>query len=122
MITGDNPLTACHVASQLKLIDKKNALVLSLEESGWCWKSVASDTDQPLPIGYALEQRKYPKQSKANRHDPRVKSFYKYLCLTGDGFDYLYKEERALLRQIIAEVKVFARVSPKQKEYGEYKI
>lgn len=32
------------------------------------------------------------------------------------GFDYLYKNEYNLLKKIIAEVKVFARVSPKQKE------
>ena len=42
---------------------------------------------------------------------------YKYLCLTGEGFDHLYRSEYDLLKKILAEVKVFARVSPKQKEY-----
>ena len=129
MITGDNPLTACHVASQLRLIDKKNAIVLSNTldtEDEWRWTSIASETDEPRPLAYALEQRKYAKQPRASSKNQQQqqqqsessdKPFYKYLCLTGDGFDYLYKRERRLLKQIIAEVKVFARVSPKQKEY-----
>jgi cation-transporting ATPase 13A1 len=33
------------------------------------------------------------------------------------GFDYLFKHEHQFLKSIIAQVKVFARVSPKQKEY-----
>lgn len=33
------------------------------------------------------------------------------------GFEYLFKNELKLLKKIIPTVKVFARVSPKQKEY-----
>jgi cation-transporting ATPase 13A1 len=33
------------------------------------------------------------------------------------GFDYLFKNHQDILKKIIPEVKVFARVSPKQKEY-----
>ena len=68
MITGDNPLTACHVASQLKLISKKHTLVLTKNESNdfdteWCWQSVINDNIKK-PLNYALEQKNYIKPSK----------------------------------------------------------
>lgn len=114
MITGDNPLTACHVASELKLIHKKHALVLSKESDTWKWKSVYDDQEQKH-VSYALEQKNFPRWSK-NSSAPS-ESTYKYLCLTGEGFDYLHKNEYDLLKRILSEIKVFARVSPKQKEY-----
>jgi cation-transporting ATPase 13A1 len=59
MITGDNPLTACHVASELKLIHKKHALVLGNDGSGtWTWKSVYGDQER-RHVSYPLEQRGY---------------------------------------------------------------
>lgn len=83
MITGDNPLTACHVAAKLKLIDKNNALVLTKENDKWLWKSIVNDHLQK-PIGFALEQQSYiapskPKESESNS--------YSYLCLTGEVFN-----------------------------------
>lgn len=82
MITGDNPLTACHVASQLRLIDKKHALVLSKEnDEAWCWKSSEIESIKK-PLDYALQQKKYPKPSKTqNNNETNV---YHYLCLTGE--------------------------------------
>ena len=39
MITGDNPLTACHVGNQLKFIRKENALLMTKESDGtWIWQ------------------------------------------------------------------------------------
>lgn len=114
MITGDNPLTACHVASELKLIHKKHALVLSNESDTWKWKSVYDDQEQKH-VSYPLEQKNFPKWSKNS--SVSNESTYKYLCLTGEGFDYLHKNEYDLLKRILSEIKVFARVSPKQKEY-----
>jgi len=35
MITGDNPLTACHVAKQLKMITKECILILNAENLVW---------------------------------------------------------------------------------------
>ena len=83
MITGDNPLTACHVASQLKFIDKKHALVLSKEsDETWCWKSSENESIKK-PLEYALQQKKYVKPSK-NQKAADTTEIYNYLCLTGD--------------------------------------
>lgn len=120
MITGDNPLTACHVANELKMIHKKYALVLTnnknnlLELGEWQWQSVIDETLNKH-LKYPLEQKKYPKWNKNSLIGN--KDIYNYLCITGEGFDYLYKNEYDLLKRILPEIKVFARVSPKQKEY-----
>ena len=50
MITGDNPLTACHVAKELHIATKK-LLVLQQQEIGggaWMWESVSGGTTHPL--------------------------------------------------------------------------
>ena len=83
MITGDNPLTACHVASQLKFIDKKHALVLSKDaDETWCWKSSENENIKKT-LDYALQQKKYPKPSK-NLKNTDTTDIYNYLCLTGE--------------------------------------
>lgn len=47
----------------------------------------------------------------------RTLFFLKYeLCLTGFGFEYLLRRSRLFLLQILPNVRVFARMSPKQKE------
>ena len=129
MITGDNPLTACHVGSQLKLIDKKNAIVLTRknvsihgdltradEQDDWCWKSICDDSFEK-PIEFALEQRKHYKPRSSKYPNTGDQAPYYYLCLTGEGLEFLSKRREDVLKKIIGEVKVFARVSPKQKEF-----
>jgi cation-transporting ATPase 13A1 len=98
MITGDNPLTACHVAGELKFIKKQNAVLLQTDETSnsksWYWTTIDN-------------KKRFDLENYEADHD---------LCLTGDAFEHLYKTQQKLLRRIIARVKVFARVSPKQKE------
>ena len=50
MITGDNPLTACHVAKELHIATKKLLILQSpnSEDSGWRWESVTGSTAIPL--------------------------------------------------------------------------
>lgn len=81
MITGDNPLTACHVSSQLRLISKKHAVVLTRLDDDWYWQSVINDS-VTYPLEYALKQKNYVKPSKdlVDTNQP----FYNYLCLTGE--------------------------------------
>lgn len=121
MITGDSPLTACHVAKELSITSKR-VLVLtpdkkeqdshvlsssdaekpgkSSQVSSWKWVSI--DEDEILPL-VPENLRKF------------AQSFD--LCLTGDGMNHILERNVTLFRKLIPHVKVFARVAPKQKEY-----
>lgn len=50
MITGDNPLTACHVAKELRFTQKSGGiLVLTTDESkDWFWESIDQTLKLPL--------------------------------------------------------------------------
>ncbi len=113
MITGDNPLTACHVANELKMIHKKHALVLAKQADQWVWQSTVDERVQHA-LDHPLKQKHLPRWSKSATS---TGEFYKHLCLTGEGFDYMLKHHGDLLRKVLPEIKVFARTSPKQKEY-----
>ncbi|XP_061568794.1 manganese-transporting ATPase 13A1 [Cololabis saira] len=101
MITGDNPLTACHVAKELHFIQKEHTLILqqSANHDGWQWESIDGSVLVPLP-------------------PPSVSSFVEQfdLCVTGEGLTRLSCETR-LLHALLPHIRVFARVSPKQKEF-----
>jgi cation-transporting ATPase 13A1 len=69
MITGDNPLTACHVAKELRFTQKPKTLILT--ESGndsWVWESI--DQLLRLPV---LPQKTY--KELVSKYD---------LCVTGE--------------------------------------
>ncbi|CAF0986240.1 unnamed protein product [Didymodactylos carnosus] len=103
MITGDNPLTACHVAKELNFT-RKPLLVLTSPtniDEEWMWKSVHEDIAlSMIPID--------------------IKEFIRIydLCITGEGLLHLTSSsiKPTFLNSIMSSVKVFARVSPKQKE------
>ncbi|CAG9121353.1 unnamed protein product [Plutella xylostella] len=101
MITGDNPLTACHVAKELKFTQKPEVLVLSELENDWGWKSI--DDSIKLPV----QPYKTSKELTA-KYD---------LCITGEGLTFLNQTHRKFLLEIISHIKVFARFAPKQKEF-----
>lgn len=109
MITGDGALTACHVASMLSFIEKE-VLILTKESvnnevkiDDWSWVS----TDQKTSISFDDSLQKV--LSISRKFD---------LCLTGDSLDFIMKGlKEKLVYELICRVKVFARVSPKQKEY-----
>ncbi|CAF5184224.1 unnamed protein product, partial [Rotaria magnacalcarata] len=107
MITGDNPLTACHVAKELHFT-RKTLLVLtepSHDSEEWKWESVNKDTSLPIqPASVRNLTREYD------------------LCVTGEGLIYLNNLPVAFLNAIMPHVKVFARVSPKQKEQVVIKL
>ena len=48
MITGDNPLTACHVARQLRFCRTSTTLILTRLETDWAWQSVDLSLTVPL--------------------------------------------------------------------------
>ncbi|GAV07712.1 hypothetical protein RvY_17520-2 [Ramazzottius varieornatus] len=98
MITGDNALTACHVASELAFCQEKSSLIFEPAQNGW--ESVHGR--QLLPFETVLE--------KGRATDD--------LCLTGPGLDFIQANyDRSLVRSVLPKVKVFARFTPTQKEW-----
>lgn len=103
MITGDNPLTAVHVARQVEIVDRE-VLILDApenDESGekLVWRSVDDKINMPVD------------PSKLIASDIIEN---KDLCVTGYALAK-YRNSEAL-RQILRYTWVYARVSPKQKE------
>ncbi|XP_065830275.1 endoplasmic reticulum transmembrane helix translocase-like isoform X2 [Oscarella lobularis] len=99
MITGDNPLTACHVSSELK-ITSRTTLILKKINDEWTWEAI----DQSVQVPCVPERGK---KSLTEKYD---------LCLTGEAMMHLANYERKFFNSVLPSVKVFARVSPKQKE------
>ncbi|XP_067829285.1 manganese-transporting ATPase 13A1 [Heptranchias perlo] len=103
MITGDNPLTACHVARELHFIQKAHTLILQAprnKDSQWQWESIDGTVVIPVIPSSAGDLTKY--------YD---------LCVTGEGLNYLNTLDRKFLMKLMPHVQVFARVAPKQKEF-----
>lgn len=103
MITGDNPLTACHVAKELRFT-RRPVLVLTKDQESddrkWHWESIKADVRQPI-------DKKQVKNLIAE-YD---------LCITGESLNYLKDEGHDYLFAILPYVAVFARFAPKQKEF-----
>ena len=100
MITGDNPLTACHVAKVLKFtIKKETTLILTLIGNDWVWQSVDQELELPM----------IPSDLRLFTHDY-------VLCVTGLGLAHLHTLHYKFYRSILPHIRIFARVSPKQKE------
>lgn len=119
MITGDSPLTACHVASELNMFSlRKTPLILTplvdadsdetnapenngdIEtEADFVWRVL--DDDRVLPL-------------QPNDFETFVSTFD--FCVTGDGLSFLYQRHPRLFRALLPHVRVWARVAPKQKE------
>ena len=53
MITGDNPLTACHVARELRFTKSKTTLILTEKSTNvWGWESVNEEIWIPIDVSY----------------------------------------------------------------------
>lgn len=102
MITGDNPLTACHVAHEVEIVDRE-VLILDSSENNepekLVWKSVDDTICKTVD----------PK----NPIDPDVIANYD-LCVTGYALSKF--QGSAALATIYRYTWVYARVSPTQKE------
>ena len=103
MITGDNPLTAIHVARQVEIVDR-DVLILDAPEhddSGekLVWRSVDDKTNIPVDPTQALDATILAEKD---------------LCVTGYGLAK-FKGQKAL-PDLLRHTWVYARVSPKQKE------
>ncbi|KAF2870447.1 cation-transporting ATPase 4 [Massariosphaeria phaeospora] len=103
MITGDNPLTAVHVARQVEIVDRE-CLILDAPEhddsgENLVWRSVDDKINIPVDPTKFL--------------DPEVLKT-KDLCVTGYALAK-FKDQQAW-KQLLRYTWVYARVSPKQKE------
>ena len=103
MITGDNPLTAVHVARQVEIVDR-DVLILDAPENDksgekLVWKSVDETVNIPVDPTKPFD-------------DNIIRE--KDLCVTGYALAK-YKNQPAL-PQLLRYTWVYARVSPKQKE------
>lgn len=103
MITGDNPLTAVHVAREVEIVDR-DVLILDAPEHNdggdkLIWKSVddkvSIDVDPTKPI------------------DPKILKD-KDLCVT--GYALAKFKDQVGWKSLLRYTWVYARVSPKQKE------
>ncbi|EFX70258.1 hypothetical protein DAPPUDRAFT_217456 [Daphnia pulex] len=99
MITGDNPLTACHVAKVLKFAKKESTLIMTCVANEWVWQSVDQDLELPL----------IPADFKRFTSDH-------VLCITGLGLAHLYNAIPQFYHRVLPHIRVYARVNPKQKE------
>ncbi|EEC79200.1 hypothetical protein OsI_19908 [Oryza sativa Indica Group] len=97
MITGDQALTACHVAGQVHICSKPVLILTRTKTGGFEW--VSPDETDRAP--YSAEEV----AAVSGSHD---------LCISGDCFEMLQRTDAVI--QVIPYVKVFARVAPEQKE------
>ena len=50
MLTGDNPLTACHVAKELKISTRKILVLTETNEGVWHWQSSGGGTTAAMEM------------------------------------------------------------------------
>jgi cation-transporting ATPase 13A1 len=103
MITGDNPLTAVHVARDVEIVDRE-VLILDLKEGS------TSETDLFLRT---VDESKFIPVNPTEPFDPSIFEEYD-ICVTGAAMK-LY-ESHPSWNDLVQNTWVYARVSPAQKE------
>ena len=107
MITGDNALTALHVAEEVEIV-KRETLILDVREGikGLSWES--SDESSFFPFS--------PTLSPSLPNDLcQLKKLFDYdLCVTGRALERIHDFE--VYKFLLARIWIYARVSPSQKE------
>jgi cation-transporting ATPase 13A1 len=103
MITGDNPLTAVHVAREVEIVDRE-ALILDLAESprhdeDIIWRTVDERKVIPVKLDEPLDK------SLFENYD---------ICITGAAMKHFIN--RPGWNDLVQNTWVYARVSPSQKE------
>lgn len=106
MITGDNPLTACHVAKEVAILERE---VLILDEPESHHKVLTEN----LVWRNADESIVIPFNSTEKLDDSILQKFD--LCLTGHALEIMRNHSQIV--NLLKHCWVFARVSPKQKEF-----
>ncbi|KAJ1981866.1 putative cation-transporting ATPase 1 [Dimargaris verticillata] len=109
MITGDNALTACHIAHQLDIVERP-VLVLDAVANA----DTATDETAQLQWMSIDESIRRPMDPTVDTLDADIHANYD-LCLTGGALAVL--QGRPIVQDLISHVWVYARFSPSQKEY-----
>ncbi|KIK63938.1 hypothetical protein GYMLUDRAFT_40148 [Collybiopsis luxurians FD-317 M1] len=104
MITGDNPLTAVHVAKTVEIVDRE-VLILDLKENprhdrDLTWRTVDERKIIPVDPSAPLDM------SLFDEYD---------ICITGSAMKQY--ENTPAWKDLVQNTWVYARVSPTQKEY-----
>ncbi|KAJ7621138.1 hypothetical protein FB45DRAFT_798857 [Roridomyces roridus] len=104
MITGDNPLTAVHVARDVEIVDR-DALILDLKENpahegDLTWRTVDESTIIPVNPSEPIDTSLFEKYD---------------ICITGAAMKQY--QGRPGWNDLVQNTWVYARVSPSQKEY-----
>ncbi|PVF98731.1 putative calcium-transporting ATPase [Serendipita vermifera] len=105
MITGDNPLTAVHVAKEVEIVDR-DALILDLRENpahegDLVWRSVDDKIVIPVDPSQPINTKLF------NEYD---------ICVTGAALRQYEGVYPASYEILVQNTWVYARVSPSQKE------
>lgn len=100
MITGDNPLTACHVATELRFTRKKLLVLTENKPEGkWHWQSIDGETNLSTVTDFKQLCKDYD------------------FCITGEGLQYLREFDHEYMLKLLPRITVCARFAPKQKEF-----
>ncbi|KAI0746432.1 endoplasmic reticulum Ca-transporting P-type ATPase [Daedaleopsis nitida] len=101
MITGDNPLTAVHVARDVEIVDR-DALILDVPEgsTGLVWRSVDDSVTIPVDPSQPIDTSLFDKYD---------------ICITGAAMK-MY-ETSPSWNDLVQNTWVYARVAPAQKEF-----
>ncbi|KAF9561719.1 endoplasmic reticulum Ca-transporting P-type ATPase [Agrocybe pediades] len=104
MITGDNPLTAVHVAREVEIVDRE-ALILDLAEDA---------KDEKDLVWRTVDERKIIPVDPSEPLDVSLFDSYD-ICITGAAMKQF--ADKPSWNDLVQNTWVYARVSPSQKEY-----
>ncbi|KAI1631514.1 cation pump, Ca2+ pump [Biscogniauxia mediterranea] len=104
MITGDNPLTAVHVAREVEIVDREVLILDAPEHNDGGEKLVWRSVDDKVNI----------EVDSSKPIDPKILES-KDICVTGYALAK-FKDNLSAWRSLLRYTWVYARVSPKQKE------
>jgi manganese-transporting P-type ATPase len=121
MITGDNPLTAIHVARDVEIVDR-NVLILDMRENAASEQGqlvfhavmYCHDTRLPDLVWRTADESKLISVDPKDLIDESLLNEYD-ICITGSALKQF--ENRAAWHILVQHTWVYARVSPSQKEY-----
>jgi cation-transporting ATPase 13A1 len=102
MITGDNPLTACHVAREVYIVER-DVLILDVKEDG------RGDSDLHF---HSIDDKTTFDVNPSDPLDQTILDKYD-ICLTGPAMSQFMGKPS--MTQLLEHTWVYARVSPSQK-------